>query len=79
MRLGIEQGTLSKLERGVLPYNQDLLERAALAYGCDPYDILTINPLEPSPPRLIFSRVQKASPEMQRKALELIEVLLKSA
>lgn len=43
-RLGIKQGTLSKIERGELPYNQDFLEQAARAYGCDVEDLLAVRP-----------------------------------
>lgn len=41
----ITQGTLSKIERGDLPYNQDLLEHAAKIYNCSVAALLTVNPL----------------------------------
>lgn len=76
-KLEIEPSTLSRLERGASPYDQDFLERLALVLGCDPEDLLSINPLQPSPPRLIYSRLMKASPEVQKKALEILDILLK--
>lgn len=78
-RLEIEQPTLSKIERGLTPYNQDLLERAALAYGCDPSDLLNIDPLAPDPPRLIYSKLSKADAVTQRRALDILEALLKAS
>lgn len=77
-RIGIKQGTLSKIERRELPYNQDFLEQVALAYGCDPEDILSINPLKPDPPRLVYEQLRAASPVMQRRALDVLEALLKA-
>jgi transcriptional regulator with XRE-family HTH domain len=45
-RLGWSQSKLSRLESGKIPYNQDDLEAAAIAYGCDPSDLITVNPLK---------------------------------
>ena len=77
-RLETTQGTLSKIERRELPYNQDFLEKAAMAYGCDPEDLLSINPLKPDAPRLVYERLRHASPVMQKRALEVLEALLKA-
>jgi transcriptional regulator with XRE-family HTH domain len=44
----ITHGTLSRIERGLVPYNQDLLENLALLYGCDPAELLVQNPAEAS-------------------------------
>lgn len=77
-RLGIKQGTLSKIERRELPYNQDFLEKAALAYGCDVEDFFANNPLKPDTPKLIYSKLSKASPQMQKRALDILDALLKA-
>lgn len=79
-RLEIDRTTLSKIERAVLPYNQDFLERAAVIYGCDVADILEIDPLKPEPPRLVYARaMSRATPE-QRAAIEnFIEFTLRRA
>jgi len=44
-RIGIEQATLSRIERGVHPYNQDFLEVAASVYGCEPADLIAVAPI----------------------------------
>jgi transcriptional regulator with XRE-family HTH domain len=44
-RLNIDRTTLGRVENRILPYNQELLEAAAEAYQCDPWDILNVNPL----------------------------------
>lgn len=78
-RLEIEPSTLSRLESGQSPYDQDILERMALAYGCGTDDLLSYNPLQPDPPRLVYSALRKVPPEMQRQAWNVIEALLKAS
>lgn len=78
-RLEIDPATLSRLENGKSPYNQDTLERMALSYGCDPEDLLAINPKEPDKPRLIYDRLRRAPPDLQSTALDILEAFLKKA
>jgi len=78
-RLDIDYTTLGRIERGEVPYNQDLLERVAFAYACEVSDLLDIDPLKPDPPKLVYSRLRHAPPEIQRQALAIIEALLKAA
>lgn len=77
-RVEIDRTTLSKIERGILPYNQDFLERLAIAYGCEPHDFLETNPLAPDQPRLVWDALKKASPEKQAEAWRIVEALLKA-
>ena len=78
-RAEIDRTSLSKVEAGKVPYNQDLLERLALAYGCDPEDLLAIDPLKPDPPRLVYEQLRRASPVLQRQAADIIAALLKAS
>lgn len=71
--------TIGKIERGILPYNQDFLERAALAYGCEPHELLALNPLAPKPPTLIWDRLRDYPEHVQRQAAAIVEAFLKSA
>ena len=43
-RAGINHGNLSKMERGVLPYNQGSLERLAEALNTKPASLLSYDP-----------------------------------
>lgn len=43
-RLGMDRSNLSRIEASKIPYSQGLLEAAAEAYGCEPWDILNVNP-----------------------------------
>ena len=47
--IGIEYTTLGKIERGLVPYGQELLESAAVAYRCSPADLISVDP-ESTPP-----------------------------
>ncbi|MGQ4813069.1 helix-turn-helix domain-containing protein [Agrobacterium vitis] len=38
--IGVDQSTISKIERGVSPYDQDFLEIAAGIYGCQAVDLI---------------------------------------
>lgn len=77
-RAEIDRSSLSKIERGEVPYNQDLLERLSLAYGCDPSDLLDIDPLKPDPPRLVYNRLREAPPAIQERALAVLDALLRA-
>ncbi len=39
-QMGLTHGQLSKIERGLHPYSQKVLETAALEYGCTVLDLL---------------------------------------
>jgi transcriptional regulator with XRE-family HTH domain len=42
--IGITHQQLGKIERGLQPYNQHLLEQLTLIYGCDEVDLLARPP-----------------------------------
>lgn len=43
-RLGWSQSKMSRLEKGLTPYDQDDLEAASEAYRCDPTDLIRVDP-----------------------------------
>ena len=77
-RVDIDRTTLGRIEKGALPYNQDFLEKAAEAYGCEPEDLIMIDPLRPDPPKLVYDALKHASPSRQQEVWRMIEALLKS-
>lgn len=77
-RVGISRTTIGRIESGKIPYNQDFLEKAALAYGCDVTDLLSVNPLQPDPPKLVYSRLKAAPKPIQEYALAVLDALLKT-
>ena len=46
-RLGTTKASLSRIERGLQPYSQPLLEALAEALACAPADLLMRNPADP--------------------------------
>jgi len=47
-------------------------------YGCDPSDILNIDPMKPDPPRLVYDRLRAADKAVQERALAILDALLKA-
>jgi transcriptional regulator with XRE-family HTH domain len=45
-RIGMDRSNLSRLERGDIPYSQGVLEAAADAYSCEPWDLLNYDPFK---------------------------------
>lgn len=77
-RVDVDRTTIGRLERSDIPYNQDILERLAFALGCEVEDILSLDPLKPDPPRLVYQQLKAASPEQQHRAIMMLEALLKA-
>ena len=77
-RLDIDRTTLGRIEVGKVPYNQDFLERAAFAYGCEPDELLRVDPSEWSRPRLIFNELERLPRDRQEVLLDVLERLLKA-
>lgn len=76
-RIGVDQTTLSRIERGVLPYSQDFLEAAAFAYMCEPADLLMRNPLDADAVWSITDNLRAASPEVRATIETVIGALVK--
>lgn len=68
-RLDITQATLSRIEKLLIPYSQNLLEGAAIAYDCEPADLLNVNPLMEGDVIDITQILREASPELRAEIL----------
>ena len=77
-RCEVDRTTLGRIENGRLPYNQDFLERAALAYGCEPEDLIMLDPMKPDPPKLVYNALKLAPPHRQMEVWRMVEALLKT-
>ena len=64
-RIGVDPATMSRLESGKTPYDQDILEKLALAYRCEPGDLLRVNPLKATPLERAFSDLGNSPPDVQ--------------
>lgn len=66
----MDKGNLSKVERGLLPYNQEMLERLAEALETDAASLLTREPGAE-----IWPIWMRASPGLRRQIVEVAEAL----
>lgn len=73
-KMGITHGQLSRIERGLSPYSQNILEIAAIEYKCTVQDILTRAPDEADS---VFSMWGKLDDGQRRQAQRLFEALVK--
>lgn len=78
-RFDIDPSTLSRIERGAVPYDQDFLEQAADAYRCEVADLLVRNPLLPDAVWSLADNLKRATPEQRQTIETLIDALLKKA
>lgn len=68
-RLDMDRSNLSRIERGHLPYSQGLLEAAAFAYRCEPWDLLNVDPTKEREVVDISDLLKKATPEERAEIL----------
>jgi transcriptional regulator with XRE-family HTH domain len=74
-RIGMTHATLSRVERGLQPYTQDLLEALAVELGTDAASLLMRNPGDPE---AIWSLWDEARPGQKALIVELAKTLLKT-
>lgn len=72
--LHMTHGQLSRIERGLQPYNQELLERLADLYRCDVVDLLI---RDPSQPESIWSIWDRAQPGERRQITDVASALVR--
>lgn len=70
----MDKSNLSKVERGILPYNQEMLERLADALMTDPASLLM---RDPTNPEAIWSLWERALPGERRQIEAMVESLIK--
>jgi transcriptional regulator with XRE-family HTH domain len=68
--LGVVKSTVTRMEKGERPYNQDLIERAAEILECEPLDILMRDPHDPTGIWDVWDRIDEADRERALKVLE---------
>jgi transcriptional regulator with XRE-family HTH domain len=71
-RLGVTHGNLSRIERGLVPYNQTLLELLAELYKTDPASLIARGPSDAED---VWSLWQTLTPAEKAQATEIIKLL----
>src|ERR1051326_3870459 len=74
-RIGITHASLSRIERGLQPYSQPLLEALADALQTEPASLLMRNPADPEG---IWSVWEQAKPGERRQIVEIAKTLIKT-
>jgi transcriptional regulator with XRE-family HTH domain len=74
-RIGITHGALSKIERGIRPYSQALLEALAEELGTDPASLLMRNPADPEG---IWSIWEQVPPSDRARAIDVLKALTRT-
>lgn len=71
--MGTTKASLSRIERGLQPYSQPLLEALAEALGCEPADLLMRNPTDPDG---IWSIWDNIAPADRPRAVAVLRAML---
>lgn len=71
-KVGMQHGQLSRIERGLQPYSQRVLEICAELYGCTVQDLLTRRPTEADN---VFAMWSRLSDGQRRRAARVIDAL----
>lgn len=71
--VGMTGPNLGRIEKGEVPYSQDLLEQLADIYGCEVADLLI---RDPSDPEGMWSLWEQARPEQRRVITSMARGLL---
>jgi transcriptional regulator with XRE-family HTH domain len=76
-RLDMDKSSLSRLERGLTPYEQYHLEILAELYKCTPGDLLNADPQLKSDVAMILSAIGRADQPTQQAAVNALKGMLK--
>lgn len=73
--IGMDGTNLGRIEKGEVPYSQDLLELLADLYGCEVSDLLV---RDPSDPEGIWSIWEQAKPAMRQQIVRVAKALVET-
>lgn len=74
-RIGSSQPNLSKIERGLVPYSQEMLEALAVELRCEPADLIV---RDPSDPDGIWSIWESLAPEQRAQIVAIAKTFKKA-
>lgn len=72
----ISHASLGRIERGLQPYSQPILEALATALDCEPQDLLSVNPMKAGEVVDLTRLLREATPEQRRLALDLVDRII---
>lgn len=71
----MDKGNLSKVERGINPYHQTMLEKIAAALRCEPADLIQRE--GPGAPESIYAVAARANERVKRQLALIAETLIR--
>ena len=74
-RLGVDKGTISKLENGKMPWDQKYILGIAEALGIEPASLFMRDPSQPDYAWTLWEQARKLSPEDARKASDMMRII----
>lgn len=77
-RLNMSHAQLSKIERALEPYSQQLLQAASDAYGCAVHELIIRNPKDKNAVWSIQDQLLKAPEPVQKRIVAAVDALLKA-
>lgn len=75
--LDMSHANLSRIENGLQPYNETTLDRMAIAYDCQPADLLSRDPRDPEGIWAVWDDLRAA--QKSREAIAVLRALRDSA
>jgi transcriptional regulator with XRE-family HTH domain len=78
-RVDLDRTTLGRIENRRVPYSQGLLEAAAEAYDCEPWDLLNVDPTKEGAVIDLTALLKSATPEEQAEILGYARGRLKAS
>jgi len=76
-QIELSQATLSRIETGTYPYTQDFLEKAALAYTCEPAELIMRDPLHTDTLWSIVDQLREVPEEERIRVRAVIEAMIR--
>lgn len=75
--VGVVVSSISQLETGKQGYSQSMLENLAKALGCEPWDLLHVDPRKEGDVTDLSQLLKGASPEQRAEAIGFVKGLLR--
>lgn len=75
----ISHASIGRIEKGLQPYSQPILEAVSAALGVPTYMLLEVNPEKDGDVIDITLRLNKAPPELRDQAVNILNALLQAS
>lgn len=68
--------SLSRMERGLQPYAEEVVNALAEVYGCEPYELFSVNPLKAGDVVDLMRYIRSIPPASAGKAMRILKTAL---